>query len=43
MRGLSADWQRWTRPERVLAVTLAALIGVIVPALLVLGTTASSG
>ena len=33
MRDLKADWQRWTRVERIAAMSIALMI----PALLILG------
>jgi hypothetical protein len=38
MRDLKADWRRWTRVERIVAVLLALGMGSMAPALLVLGT-----
>ena len=31
VRDVVADWKRWTRLERVVAVTLTALIGAMMP------------
>jgi hypothetical protein len=33
MGGLAADWQRWSRAERILAIVLAAAITVILAAI----------
>jgi hypothetical protein len=37
MRDLKADWRRWTRVERIVAVSIALAMCSMVPALLVLG------
>ena len=37
MRDLKADWRRWTRVERIVAVFIALGMGSMVPVLLVLG------
>jgi len=37
MRDLKADWQRWTRVERIVAVFIALGMSGMVPALLLLG------
>jgi hypothetical protein len=38
MRDLKADWRRWTRVERIVAVFIVSGMTSIVPALLLLGT-----
>jgi len=38
MRYLKADWRRWTRVERSVAVFIALGMSSMVPALLLLGT-----
>jgi hypothetical protein len=37
MRDLKADWRRWTRVERIVAVFIALGMSSMVPALLLLG------
>jgi len=37
MRDLKADWRRWTRVERIVAVFIALGMDSMVPVLLVLG------
>jgi hypothetical protein len=37
MRDLKADWRRWTRVERIVAVSIALGMCSMVPALLLLG------
>ena len=37
MRDLKADWRRWTRFERIVAVFIALGLSGMVPALLLLG------
>jgi hypothetical protein len=37
MRDLKADWRRWTRVERIVAVFIALGMNIMVPALLLLG------
>ncbi len=38
MRDLKADWRRWTRVERSVAVFIALGVSSMAPALLLLGT-----
>ena len=37
MKDLKADWRRWTRVERMVAVFIALAMSSMVPALLLLG------
>jgi hypothetical protein len=43
MRDLKADWRRWTRVERIVAVFVALGMSSMVPALLLLGEGVVSG
>jgi hypothetical protein len=37
MRHLKADWRRWTRVEKIVAMSIALGVSSMVPALLLLG------